>query len=462
MASTDRQSNLNQAAREVPGLSRRSFLVAGSATALTSATLVSALDSPAMAAASTNALSVGAGKAAISIPASLLPLDNFTTVHDDLFVKVLLLENKARRVAFIVLDLTSISEEAITDIRTVVSAASGVASSDIIVTVTHSFSAPHVMPSTSSAQEATWIGNITAAAKDAVDAAVSSLQTATIGYGTGRCDVNVNRNVDTADGYWLGTNELLPSDKRVGVARINGTDGNPIAVLINYNVQSCVMQDSVMASGDLPITADLAGAATAHVEAQYPGAIAFWIVGACGDQFPAFRSKRYTIDKNRNWAYDTDAHDAGFLLLTVQGERLGTEVVRVAQTIRTSRDSSLRLVIDQITVNSDNPPHVQGPVKTADFSITGTTTTPIWVLRAGNGVIAGAEPELSTTTADFIKQQSAFAHTFVASMFEGGAKNMPAKWNYDHVTYEALDGSFARGSAERVANQVVRVIRSLD
>ena len=52
---------------------------------------------------------------------------------------------------------------------------------------------------------------------------------------------------------------------------------------------------------------------------QYPGAIGFWLVGACGDQFPGYRSKRYTIDKNKNWTYGVDLHDAGFALLEAAG-----------------------------------------------------------------------------------------------------------------------------------------------
>ena len=73
--------------------SRRTLLGAGASAALSGAALA-ATASPALAAASgTGNLKVGAGKSAISIPDSLLPLDNFTTVHDDLYVRVLLLQN---------------------------------------------------------------------------------------------------------------------------------------------------------------------------------------------------------------------------------------------------------------------------------------------------------------------------------------------------------------------------------
>jgi len=360
-----------------------------------------------------------------------------------------------------ILDLTSISAEAIAGMRTVINQVAGVPTTNIMVTVTHTFSAPHVRDSSTSAQAATWVNNIVAATKTAVTAAASGLQSAKVGYGYGACDVNVNRNVETADGYWLGTNESLPSSKTVAVARFDDLEGNPIAVLANYNVQSCVMMESIMADGDLPITADLAGAAVAHVEAQYGGdTIGFFLVGACGDQFPAFRAKRYTIDKDKNWT-EVDVQDAGWILLTVQGERLGTEIVRVAQTIRTSSNAALGYARSSVTVQTIAQGHPTGPVMTYDFTATGTTTAPLWILRLGDAVFVGAEPELSTDTALDIREHSGFRYAFVASMFEGGAKNMADRWNYAHVTYEAVDSGYAPGSAERLASQAEHVIQKL-
>ena len=54
---------------------------------------------------------------------------------------------------------------------------------------------------------------------------------------------------------------------------------------------------------------------------------------------------------------------------------------------------------------------------------------------------------------------SPFAHTFVMSMLEGGAKNMADKWNYDHITYEATDSFYARGDAEKLAGQFKTLLK---
>ncbi|MEV2211520.1 hypothetical protein AB0H86_08625 [Streptomyces sp. NPDC050997] len=446
-------------------LHRRSFLGSSIAAAAAAMSLGDATTADAATHKGTHTgLRAGAGRAAISIPASLLPLDGFTTVHDDLYVRILLLENGSRRCALAVLDLTSISAEAIAAMRTTIAKASGVATADIVVTVTHTFSAPHVRATSTSTAAAQYVQEITKAAATATAAAVKGLRSARVGFGTGTCDVNVNRDVRTADGWWLGTGETGSSDKSVGVTRLDDLDGDPIAVLINYSVQSSVMMQSVMAGGDLPITADLAGAAVQHVEKQYDGAaVGFFLVGSCGDQSPAFRSKRYTIDKDKKWA-QVDAQDAGWLLLTVQGERLGTEAVRVSETIRTSdggSGSAVRLLTDSVTVGTVVEGHPTGPTKTYDFTPDGTADVPIWILQVGNGVFVGVAPELSTDTALAIKKHSPFPHTAVLSMLEGGSKNMAEAQSYARITYEAMDSSYAQGSAETVAAKIGAMLHSL-
>ncbi|MET7680414.1 hypothetical protein [Streptomyces sp. NPDC005423] len=464
---SERQHGKNESSVNSGGVSRRSVVAAGAVTALATAvtTVTYGATAARAATAATGGLRVGVGKAAFTPSASLLPLDNFTAVHDDLHVRVLLVESGARRIALAVLDLTSISAEAVALMRQAVAAATGIAATDIMITVTHCFSAPHVAATTASANAAAYVRNIVTATSAAVADAVGNLQDAQVGYGSGRADVNVNRNVATADGYWLGVNEQAPSDKGVYVARFNDLDGNPIAVLANYNVQSCVMQDSVMNDGTLPITADLAGAAVAHVESQYPGAVGFWLVGACGDQFPGYRSKRYTIDKSKKWTYGVDLHDAGFALLTAQGERLGTEIVRVAQAItryESGKQVTVRLITDEITTTQFKGAPASGPVKTATFPPDGTAEVPLWVFQVGKGVFAGVEPELSTSTATAIREASSFDSTFVMSMFEGGAKNMPDRWNFDHFTYEAVDGFYVKGTAEKAATRITHLIKSLN
>ncbi|MEP9381570.1 hypothetical protein [Nocardioides sp. KR10-350] len=239
------------------GLRRRSVLLGGAAAAVT-ASAASTTGTPAAAAGPAasrtdgrspsrrrgDQLSVGAGKAEISIPAATYQAEGYNDIHDPLYARLLLAKTNSASLVLLVLDLTSISEEAIADIRTSVATVTGVAPESIMVTVTHNFSSPHVGPASSSTQAATWVANLVAAATSAAKAAVAGLTKARVGYGAGNSNVNVNRNLLTKDGYYLGANEQLPSDKTVLVARFDDATGQPIAILINYSVQSSVIMES--------------------------------------------------------------------------------------------------------------------------------------------------------------------------------------------------------------------------
>jgi hypothetical protein len=91
--------------------------------------------------------------------------------------------------------------------------------------------------------------------------AVQDLQPASVGFGSATSNVNVNRGVQTADGWWLAANDAGFSDQRENVILFEGRDRHPIAIVLNYAVQSSIMNESTLQSG-MQTSADLAGAAT--------------------------------------------------------------------------------------------------------------------------------------------------------------------------------------------------------
>lgn len=72
------------------------------------------------------------------------------------------------------------------------------------------------------------------------------------------------------------------------------------------------------------------------------------------------------------------------------------------------------------------------------------------MLQIGDGVFIGVEPEQSTETS-----------LDIISNLGGGYKNMTDIWNYDHITYESVDSSLAKGSAEVIAHKAAQLLRNL-
>lgn len=86
----------------------------------------------------------------------------------------------------------------------------------------------------------------------------------------------------------------------------------------------------------------------------------------------------------------------------------------------------------------------KGPVKSFDYAPGGTVEVPVVLIRLGDMVLAGVQPELSASIGARIKAGSPFAGTVVATMIDGSAKYMPDATSYDRFTYEARSSPFAK------------------
>ena len=87
---------------------------------------------------------------------------------------------------------------------------------------------------------------------------------------------------------WLNVNSSDPqgpSDKSLDVLRVEGTDGTPIALLVDYGVPSGLVSDNYRTEGGVQVSGDLFGAAARMLEAQSPkGPVELFASSSDGDQ----------------------------------------------------------------------------------------------------------------------------------------------------------------------------------
>ncbi|KON65220.1 hypothetical protein KOEU_10600 [Komagataeibacter europaeus] len=390
------------------------------------------------------AFRAGSGRADIVFPSGRFPIDGFTGQHDPLAVRIVLLDDGTTRLAIVVVDLTSISGELITAIRTIVTDVAGIAAPDIIVSASHTFSAPHIFaagqapPGTDmKANAAAWQAVIQAA-RLATTRALASLQPARLGAGQGTSRVSVNRDVRTPYGWWLGADDAGDTDPTVSVLRIDRLDGRLV-------------------------TADLAGAAMRHVEARYgPDATALFMVGAAGDQAPYLQASRPVVNADGR-AARIDIHEAGFAIVDLLGARLGAQIVDVAERIRAVDTPTLDIRRESIQVASQafspRTDRATGPVTTFSYDAGPPVALPVVLVRIGDLALVGVQPELVAGLGARIRAHSPFAHTMVATMVDGGAKYMPDARSYDRHTYEARSSPFARGAGEAACARIVALLK---
>ncbi|MGN0977789.1 MAG: hypothetical protein ACI4PH_07015, partial [Faecousia sp.] len=403
--------------------------------------------------------------------------DLWTGIHDVPCVRAVILEGGAR-IALVSVEAVLLDRELETQARRVVSQLTGIPADQIWLSATHTVSTPHFLlrpnnPPEENAVAARMREKLLSAVQAAVTLADGSLREASLGFGAGTCRANVNRSIETKDGWWLGSGEEWPADHSVPVIRIDGPDSEPIAILYNYNCELAVMDKSVMSDGGRHVTADLAGAASRFVENEYNGkTVALFLPGVSTDQGPAYRAVRTVRGRGGSWR-TVDIKEAGWLLLELEGERLGEQVLVASEHIQCAA-LSRPIQMDHRTFwfrgqkmrGLPQRPD-SGPVKQWPFEKAEDRTRSVELLLLGQTALVAADG-IGVETAMAIKARSPFENTVLVSSVSGGAGHLPtdgAKYMaersaYENVTFQARNSEFWAGSAEKMREDVLQFLNS--
>lgn len=424
----------------------------------------------------------GAGKCEISYPEEVFPFrdgpDLWTGIHDIPCVRAVILEGEARMI-LVSMEIVMLDRELDAAARRMVSKLTDIPKEWIWLSATHSVSTPHFIQRPGNRPEenaaaARMRKNILSAVEAAVTQAKDCIRAASVGFGAGVCRANVNRSIETKDGWWLGSGEEWPADHSVPVIRIDDPEGEPIAILYHYNCELGVMDKSVMSDGGRHITADLAGAASRFLEMEYNDkAIALFLPGVSTDQGPAYRAVR-TV-RGRGGSYrSVDIKDAGWLLLELEGERLGEQVLVAAEHIRCAPLSvPIQLAHRTFWFQGQKMQELpqrpdSGPVKQWPFEPAGARTRSVELLVLEKTALVVVDG-IGVETALAIKAGSPFENTIVLSSVRGGAEPLPtdgAKYMaeacaYEKVTFQARNSEFAAGSGEKMRENVLNFLREM-
>ena len=423
----------------------------------------------------------GAGKCEIEYPLDMFPFrdgpDLWTGIHDVPCVRAVLMDCEVRMI-MISLEIVLLDQDLDDRVRKQTSELTGIPEERIWLIGTHTVSAPHFFVRPHNSQEENALAtrmrdNIVKAARAAVAQANGSVQKATIGHGCGTCRANVNRVIQTRDGWWLGSGEEWPADHSVPVVRVDGEDGKTIAILYNYNCELSVMDKSVMSDGGRHVTADLAGEASRFVEEAYDGeTVAFFLPGVWSDQGPAYRAVRTVRGRNGSY-HSVDIKEKGWILLELEGERLGEQVMVAAEQACCGELSHpIRMENRTFWFRGQKlkglPNPNAGPVHEWPFLPDDDRTRAVDVMVLGHIVLVSADG-VGIETAEKIKLKSPFANTVVISGLNGGAKRLPTDGQkymaeeamYQKVTFQARNSEFAAGSAEKMLEDVVNFLHDV-
>lgn len=244
---------------------------------------------------------------------------NFEGVHDELFVRALVLDNGTTKLAFVGSDLMSMEPELVRLTREAVMEAVGIPAANLVLCCTHNHSAPSFYQKTQAGkdeEEPSLKRFLAKQFSDAVIEAANALVPARAGFGAGSL-LGATRNRQQK-------NDLI--DPQVGVLRVEELEGRKtIATLFNFTGHPVIIgSNNRLLSGEYP------GAASRAIE-SLQGGVAIFTQGACGD---------ITVNRNGD----------PFLEIERLGRTVAGEVIKTSGLIKLEEDLPLKAIATKVTL----------------------------------------------------------------------------------------------------------------
>ncbi len=287
---------------------------------------------------------VGFGQASIAPPFPLesaygRPEPHMEFYDRGMFAKALVFKVQEAEVALVVFDLIGMGKAAAQRIQGEIASQTGMEAARVLVSCTHSHSSPRL-------REGNYLDFVAGQAVAAVKQARAALFPARIGFGRGHIDPHwtVNRHHN---------NPTTVVNTEIMVMRVDDASGQPRAILFNFGSHPTAFTTSWNDRDIGKYGADWPGYARRWIEATWalkdmipayaagkdsPELFTVFALGAAGDQ---------QVSRDPEDPADTDSD------LRTREEfiaAVGSEVLRVAEEIKTSSLLSLRLLAKQVNI----------------------------------------------------------------------------------------------------------------
>lgn len=405
-------------------------------------------------------LTIGAARVKIDIPADFFPYTSFrgryyTGQHDDIYVRCILVDNTQERALIVSMEIGDLGDIDVWLDR--VGREADVPTGNIFLTVTHNHESPHVSDShnqhVGDVEKTELFGELVwNATQKAIQVAKENMKPGRVGYGTGECDMNVNRDLIVGSRSIMAPNSRGIVDKTVAVIKFEDLDGKPLAFFINYPVHACVMFDVAIKDGGMFVTGDLPGETSKYIEERYGNdVVALWTSGAAADLNPKFMAKQPTFDSDGNFVRH-NAGEGGYLLVRLQAEYLANEVLNISEEIdRTSATPVIKGIQRKYMVpgqkKTEDPFNVSVDHRYKDGN---PVELHLSVLLLHNIALVGVPGEPVCSIGMKVKEALPFRNGIVVAHCNGSMSYMSDEFGFENRTFEAVVSHVKRGVAEEV------------
>jgi len=201
-------------------------------------------------------------------------------IHDDIFAKVLVLDDGNYQLVIVTSDLLSLDFDLVKRIRDLIETNIGIPPDNVMLNSSHTHSGPATITLRGlGKRDEDYVDVLVKKIVGATQEAYNSRMDAKLGFGRTPVQIGVNRRQKRDDGNMaLGVNPDGSVAPYVDVVRVDNAEGNPIAIFFSHAAHPVVLGGS-----NLLISADYPGYAMRLVEQVESGSVAMFGQGCCGN-----------------------------------------------------------------------------------------------------------------------------------------------------------------------------------
>lgn len=402
----------------------------------------------------------GVGKKVIQLAEQDFPIKDFVCAHDAIHSRVLFLKAKTEFL-LVSLEMTSLPEKFIEELKADISLRFSIPLESIWITVTHTFSAPHI-----STEYPDFTRKVKEAAVGSISEAVTNATSVKLAADVVTTKLNVSRNVETPLGWWLGKNEQEYSNHEIKLLKVYAKENHQLlSLLFNGDLPPAVMADSYLAKGGKAVSSDFVGYTCRKLEEESTQT-AIFLLGAAGDQRPLEKACEDIIAEEK--IERLDQNEAGFALVSKQGEILFQEIqTSLADSkpeflqINEIFSSSKKVLLEEKVMPV--PTKLLQPTIQFDFSETGKQLDiTLEGVVLGPVFILGTQPEMNSRFGKEILSSSPYSTSLLVSMVNGAKKCLPETQDFERITYTAMNSVIAAGSSEKILKEAEGFFREIE
>ena len=397
-----------------------------------------------------------------------------TKVHDDLLAKALVLDDGKTKAAFVVCDLCRVLRRETDRARELISAATGMPMGNIWVSATHTHTGPETHPNKHVPINQEWIGRLPQMIADSVIQANGNLRPATLRLGEEYEDrIAFNRRFRMKDGtVKFNPGKLNPDiigpdgpiDPQVNVLRVDGEDGQPMAIVANYAMHPDVM-------GGCEVSADFPGETSRIVTSLYESnPMVTYMQGACGN----INQRDISDPRNQNGPEEV-AHLSRILAgkvlaasetsVPISGEPLGVAVRILDIPYHPLTDELRAKAVETRKLPNAGDFELSQADRIENYELDGKmAAVEVQAIRVGDTAFVGVPGEYFVEYGLSIKEWSPFEQTFVGELANDSFGYIPTLDAFHPGTYETmpiLSATLEPSAGVRIANAAGQLLRDL-